>query len=107
MQDNFIDIDSLDMVARGGGHMRNEDGSPGKVIFEEGAVPGERVSFTSFRRKPKWEAATLTEIRRESALRVKPKCPHFGDCGGCAMQHLEPSAQVAIKQRVLEDNLKH
>lgn len=107
MQDNFIDIESLDMEARGVGHLRNEDGSPGKVIFVEGALPGERVSFASFRRKPKWEAATLTGIQRESSLRVKPKCPHFGICGGCAMQHLEPDAQVAIKQRVLEDNLKH
>jgi len=107
MLDNFIDIESLDMEGRGVGHLRNDDGSPGKVIFVEGALPGERVSFASFRRKSKWEAATLTEIHRESSLRVKPKCPHFGICGGCAMQHLEPSAQVAIKQRVLEDNLKH
>lgn len=107
MQRNTIDIESLDMEGRGVGHLPNEDGAPGKVIFVEGALPGERVSFQSFRRKPKWEAATLTELHRESALRVKPKCAHFGTCGGCAMQHLEPSAQVAIKQRVLEDNLWH
>jgi 23S rRNA (uracil1939-C5)-methyltransferase len=107
MQQNIIDIESLDMEGRGVGHLQNEDGTPGKVIFVEGALPGERVSFQSFRRKPKWEAATLTELHRESSLRVKPKCVHFGTCGGCAMQHLEPSAQVAIKQRVLEDNLWH
>jgi 23S rRNA (uracil1939-C5)-methyltransferase len=87
--------------------LQNEDGTPGKVIFVEGGLPGERVGFQSFRKKPKWEAATLTEIHNESALRVKPKCTYFGTCGGCAMQHLEPSAQVAIKQRVLEDNLWH
>lgn len=104
---NIIDIESLDMEARGVGHLENEDGTPGKVIFVEGALPGERVGFQSFRKKAKWEAATLTEVHRESALRVKPKCPHFGICGGCAMQHLEPSAQVATKQRVLEDNLRH
>jgi 23S rRNA (uracil1939-C5)-methyltransferase len=107
MQDNLIDIESLDMEGRGVGHLKNEDGTQGKVIFVEGALPGERVSFQSFRRKPKWEAATLTELHNESALRVKPKCVYFGTCGGCAMQHLEPSAQVAIKQRVLEDNLWH
>lgn len=107
MSHNIIDIESLDMEARGVGHLKNEDGSTGKVIFVEGALPGERVGFQSFRRKAKWEAATLTEICRESALRVKPKCLHFGICGGCAMQHLEPSAQVATKQRVLEDNLHH
>jgi 23S rRNA (uracil1939-C5)-methyltransferase len=107
MQHNLIDIESLDMEARGIGHLKNEDGTQGKVIFVEGALPGERVGFQSFRRKPKWEAATLTELHNESALRVKPKCTYFGTCGGCAMQHLEPSAQVAIKQRVLEDNLWH
>ncbi len=107
MQHPIIEIESLDMEGRGVGHLQNEDGTQGKVIFVEGALPGERVSFQSFRRKPKWEAATLTELHRESSLRVKPKCTYFGTCGGCAMQHLEPSAQVAIKQRVLEDNLWH
>ncbi len=107
MQSNLIDIESLDAEARGIGHQQNEDGSPGKVIFVEGALPGERVSFQSYRRKPKWEAATMTELHRESGLRTTPKCAYFGICGGCAMQHLEPSAQVAVKQRVLEDNLKH
>jgi 23S rRNA (uracil1939-C5)-methyltransferase len=107
MQHTIIDIESLDMEGRGVGHLQNEDGTPGKVIFVEGALPGERVSFQSFRKKPKWEAATLAALHRESALRVKPKCAYFGTCGGCAMQHLDPSAQVAIKQRVLEDNLWH
>lgn len=107
MQQNTIVIESLDMEGRGVGHLVNEDGTPGKVIFVEGALPGERVSFQSFRKKPKWEAATLTELHTESSLRVRPKCVHFGTCGGCAMQHLEPGAQVAIKQRVLEDNLWH
>ncbi|HCY61788.1 MAG TPA: 23S rRNA (uracil(1939)-C(5))-methyltransferase RlmD [Oxalobacteraceae bacterium] len=107
MQSNIIDIESLDMEGRGVGHVANEDGSPGKVIFVEGALPGERVTYQSFRRKPKWEAATMVELVRESSLRIKPKCQYFGVCGGCSMQHLEPAAQVAAKQRVLEDNLTH
>ena len=107
MPDPIIKIESLDMEARGVGHLPNEDGSPGKVIFVEGALPGETVSFSSYRRKSKWEAARMTALHSESALRVRPKCPWFGVCGGCAMQHIEPSAQVAAKQRVLEDNLAH
>ena len=107
MRQNSIDIKALDMDGRGVGHVTNEDGSQGKVIFVEGALPGERVSFQSYRKKPKWEAATMTQLHRESSLRVKPQCEYFGICGGCAMQHLEPSAQVAMKQRVLEDNLWH
>lgn len=107
MQQYILDIESLDMEARGVGHLPNEDGSPGKVIFVEGALPGERVHFSSFKKKKNWEFATMTRLERASSLRVEPKCKHFGVCGGCAMQHLEPSAQVAIKQRVLEDNLWH
>lgn len=107
MYDNLLDIESLDMEARGVGHLANEDGSPGKVIFVEGALPGERVRFKSYRRKAKWEAADMTELLRESSLRAKPRCMYFGVCGGCAMQHLNVPAQVAIKQRVLEDALHH
>ncbi len=107
MHDSLLDIESLDMEARGVGHLANEDGSPGKVIFVDGALPGERVRFKSYRRKAKWEAADMTELLRESPLRAKPRCLYFGICGGCAMQHLNVPAQVAIKQRVLEDALHH
>ncbi len=107
MQQIPLDIKSLDMDARGIGHIQNEDGTKGKVIFVEGALPGERVNYQTFRRKPKWEEAHLTLLHNESSQRVKPKCAYVGICGGCAMQHLEPAAQVAMKQRVLEDNLKH
>ncbi|MQQ99331.1 23S rRNA (uracil(1939)-C(5))-methyltransferase RlmD [Glaciimonas soli] len=107
VEDIIIDIKSLDMDARGVGHLQNEDGTQGKVIFVEGALPGERVSFQSFRKKKAWEAATMTALHRESVSRVKPHCQFFGVCGGCSMQHIDASAQVAIKQRVLEDNLWH
>ncbi len=105
--DPVVVIDSLDQEARGVGRLVNEDGTPGKVIFVEGALPGETVSYKSFRRKPSYEQAHLLEVRRESVMRVKPGCKHFGVCGGCSMQHLDSRAQLAIKQRVLEDNLWH
>jgi 23S rRNA (uracil1939-C5)-methyltransferase len=107
MQETFIDIKSLDMEARGVGHLENEDGTPGKVIFVEGALPGEKVSFETLRKKKNWESGRMVTLRRASSMRVEPACQHFDHCGGCSMQHLEPSAQVAIKQRVLEDNLWH
>ncbi|RJG24404.1 23S rRNA (uracil(1939)-C(5))-methyltransferase RlmD [Massilia cavernae] len=107
MQDKIIGIKSLDMDARGVGHLENEDGTPGKVIFVEGALPGERVSFETFKKKKNWEAGRMTVLHKASSMRVEPKCKHFHACGGCSMQHLEPSAQVAMKQRVLEDNLWH
>lgn len=107
MQQTIIDIESLDMEARGVGHLKNEDGTPGKVVFVEGALPQERVVYSSYRKKANWEAAKMMSILKESSLRIKPKCSYFGICGGCSMQHLEPGAQVALKQRILEDNLKH
>lgn len=94
-------VESLDNEGRGIAH------HDGKVIFIEGALPGERVEFSSYRKKPSFEHATLSKIYKASALRVTPKCRYFGICGGCSMQHLEVSAQVAVKQRVLEDALWH
>jgi len=96
-----LNIESLDLEARG---IARRDG---KVAFVEGALPTERVTAQTVRRKPSYEIARVEDILRPAALRVAPRCPHFGVCGGCAMQHLEPSAQVAIKQRALEDTFWH
>jgi 23S rRNA (uracil1939-C5)-methyltransferase len=79
----------------------------GKAVFIDGALPGERVEYLGTESKRSYELATLTRALRESAARVVPRCPHFGTCGGCAIQHLEPRAQVAAKQRALEDALWH
>ncbi|CAN5881624.1 23S rRNA (uracil(1939)-C(5))-methyltransferase RlmD [soil metagenome] len=102
-----INIRSFDMDARGVGHLENEDGTPGKVVFVEGALPGEVVGFNTYKKKTTWEVATMGPIVKASSQRISPKCAYFGVCGGCSMQHLEPGAQVAMKQRILEDNLGH
>ena len=103
---DWLEIESLDLEAQGVAHK-----SDGKVVFVEGALPFERVSASTYRKKNNWEQANLTVIHRESSQRVRPGCPHFGlhsgACGGCKMQHLHVGAQVAVKQRVLEDNLWH
>ena len=100
-----VEIASLDLDGRG---VARHDG---KVVFVEGALPGERVTVELIRARSRYDTARVLEIRRESALRGVPRCPHFGlhagACGGCSMQHLEPRAQVALKQRVLEDTLWH
>jgi 23S rRNA (uracil1939-C5)-methyltransferase len=95
----LADVESLDHEGRGVAHV------DGKAIFIEGALPGERVEFVSYRRKPSFELADAIRILAASPSRVEPRCPHFGTCGGCSMQHLEARAQVSAKQRVLEDNL--
>ena len=98
----WLSVESLDLEAQGVAH--NADG---KVVFIEGALPGEEVQVTVRRRKSHWEQAIVTAWRRESPQRVRPRCPHFGVCGGCKMQHLDSAAQLATKQRALEDALWH
>jgi 23S rRNA (uracil1939-C5)-methyltransferase len=98
----WLNVESLDLEAQGVAHRAD-----GKVVFIEGALPGEQVQVSVFRRKNNWEQATISAMRRESSQRVTPGCTYFGLCGGCKMQHFHPAAQVAVKQRVLEDNLWH
>ncbi|MGH8635953.1 MAG: 23S rRNA (uracil(1939)-C(5))-methyltransferase RlmD [Burkholderiales bacterium] len=97
----IVDIDSLDQEGRGVGHWQ------GKTIFVEGALPGERVEFSPYRRKPAYELARASKLLRGSAQRVTAACPHYGVCGGCSLQHMDVRAQVAAKQRTLEDALWH
>lgn len=94
-------IESLDQEARGVTH------ADGKVVFIEGALPGEKVTYKTLKRKPSYEFAQVGEILKASNSRTEPKCPHFDMCGGCALQHLDVAAQVASKQRMLEANLWH
>lgn len=100
--DEWLQVESLDLNGQGVAHNQY-----GKVVFIEGALPKEEVQVKVSRSKGHWEQASMVNLRSASALRVKPRCPHYGVCGGCAMQHLHPVGQIAIKQRVLEDNLWH
>jgi 23S rRNA (uracil1939-C5)-methyltransferase len=96
-----VTVESLDHEGRGVAHFE------GKAIFIEGALPRERVEYSSYRKRPSFEQATTTRIVKPSSQRTAPRCKYFGVCGGCSMQHLELGAQVAAKQRVLEDALEH
>ena len=106
LPEGWLRVKSLDLEAQGVAHKPD-----GKVVFIDGALPFEVVSAQIHRSKNSFEKGTLTHIHKESSQRVRPACPHFGlhegACGGCKMQHLHGSAQVAVKQRVLEDNLQH
>ncbi len=100
--DEWLTVESLDLEAQGVAH-----NAAGKVVFIDGALPGEEVQVSVQRRKNNWERATMTALRHESSQRVRPRCPHFGTCGGCKMQHFHIGAQIATKQRALEDALWH
>ncbi|MEO8857857.1 MAG: 23S rRNA (uracil(1939)-C(5))-methyltransferase RlmD [Burkholderiaceae bacterium] len=104
--DDQLQVESLDIDVQGIAHRRD-----GKVVFIEGALPFETVAVAVTRSKPSFEKAVVTAIHQGSSQRVLPRCPHFGlhegACGGCKLQHLHSAAQVAAKQRILEDSLWH
>lgn len=100
--EEWLRIEALDLEARGVAHRAD-----GKVVFAAGALPGEEVRVRITRSKAKWEQGEAVAWRRAAFTRVQPRCPHFGVCGGCSMQHIDPQAQVAFKQRTLEDDLWH
>ena len=94
-------IESLDQEGRGVAHV------DGKTIFIDGALPNEKVTYQSIRIKPSYEVANVVEVLQASSQRVTPKCPHYGLCGGCKLQHMDAGAQVASKQQMLEADLWH
>ena len=94
-------IESLDQEGRGVAHV------DGKTIFIDGALPYERVTYQAQRIKPSFEVANVVEVLQASQNRVTPKCPHYGLCGGCKLQHMDAVAQVTAKQQMLEADLWH
>jgi len=94
-------IESLNHEGRGVAHV------DGKVVFVDGALPGESVRFVYSKRHKRHDDAKVLEVISASPERVEPRCAHFGICGGCALQHLDPAAQLDAKQQVLLDSLRH
>jgi 23S rRNA (uracil1939-C5)-methyltransferase len=78
----------------------------GKTAFVPGALPGESIEFRRTRSHRQHDEAELVEVLTPSANRVVPRCRHFGVCGGCALQHLSPEAQLEARQTELRDNLE-
>jgi len=77
----------------------------GKTAFVAGALAGETIRFRRIRRHRQHDDGELLEVLEASPERVVPRCPHFGVCGGCALQHLSPAAQLVAKDRELRDAL--
>lgn len=99
MEPTRVLIESLDQEGRGVARVA------GKAVFVEGGLPGESVVVEIIKHKPSYEIGRALSVESASASRVVPRCPHFGVCGGCTLQHADPALQIAAKQRVLEDAL--
>ena len=78
----------------------------GKTVFIGGALPGERVTFTIHKEKKQFAEAQVEKVLKASSERVEPACCYFDTCGGCSLQHVSFGAQVALKQRILEEQLE-
>jgi len=89
--------------AAGGKSLAKKDG---KVIFIEGAVPGDVVDVRLHKNKKDWAEGIVQKFHQFSAERVKPFCKHFGVCGGCKWQMLPYEKQVFYKQSEVEQHLK-
>ncbi|MBS0589857.1 MAG: 23S rRNA (uracil(1939)-C(5))-methyltransferase RlmD [Proteobacteria bacterium] len=94
------DITDLTHDGRGVTHIN------GKAVFVAGALAGERVRLRYTGKHRHYDEAAVDAVLVASADRVEPRCRHFGVCGGCALQHLAPAAQIAAKQRVLMENFE-
>ncbi|MGD9387638.1 MAG: 23S rRNA (uracil(1939)-C(5))-methyltransferase RlmD [Gammaproteobacteria bacterium] len=97
-----FEVDVLDLAHDGRGVARVD----GKTVFVADALPGERVVARRVGRRRSHDEAELVEVLRASADRVTPRCPHFGVCGGCSLQHLAPAAQLRAKEDTLHENLQ-
>lgn len=76
------------------------------VIFVEGALPGEKIICRVARAGKTYAAAKIVDILSASPFRVQPRCPSYGKCGGCGLQHASYEAQLGIKQTILTDALE-
>lgn len=103
-----LQIHALDLDAQGIGRLPEDDPhTPNKVVFIPGALPGELVDYQITQDKSKFQKGKLLNIHHPAVFRRKPACEWYGQCGGCTMQHLDSKAQLAFKQRALEDQLWH
>ena len=96
-----IVITSIDHEGRGIGHQND------KTLFIDNALINETVRFKVLKKKKNILFARSEEIIKASSQRVTPICASYGVCGGCSMQHFEPSSQLAYKQRAFEETLRH
>lgn len=79
----------------------------GKIAFVDGALPGETVTAVFTSRRSQFDELKVQEVLSPSPDRVTPPCVHAEICGGCSMQHISSKAQVALKERVLHEQMKH
>jgi 23S rRNA (uracil1939-C5)-methyltransferase len=78
----------------------------GKAVFVDGALPGEEVEFVYTDIRRDYAEGRVERVVTASPDRIEPRCPHFGLCGGCSLQHLDEARQINIKQELLLEQFR-
>jgi 23S rRNA (uracil1939-C5)-methyltransferase len=94
----------IEKIVYSGAGMAHEP--EGKTVLVPFTLPGELIEVQLVEQKKASDEASLLQVMTASKDRVKPTCPHFGECGGCQYQHAEYPAQVKIKSSVLQEVLE-
>ena len=79
----------------------------GKAVFIDEALPGELVEWQPVRIKKSYTEGRISRILMPANARVQPPCEYYAHCGGCNSQHIEFTAQVALKQRAWLSQMRH
>ncbi|ETT61739.1 RNA methyltransferase, trma family protein [Paenibacillus sp. FSL R7-277] len=95
-------LDIIGMTHEGEGVGRVE----GFTLFVQGALPGEKVRARVLKTKKQYGYAKLLELVQASPDRIAPPCPIYDQCGGCQLQHMDYTAQLAWKRQLVVDNLQ-
>lgn len=95
---------TIDRMAYGG---RGVARANGLVVFVTGVAPGDVVRARVARVRRSYAEADGVAVEAASAVRVAPRCPHFGPCGGCVWQHIDYPAQARAKEAIVRESLTH
>lgn len=90
-----VHVEKLDHQGRGIAYFEN------KPLFIDGGLSGESLDIQILESKKRYSKGLIKKINQASELRIKPSCPHYNECGGCHLQHINHEQQLHIKSEGL------
>lgn len=94
---------NVEKLAFGGEGIVRQDGL---VVFLPFTAPGDQVCYSITKQKKNYAEGKLEKVISPSPDRIEPKCPYFGTCGGCQLQHIDYPKQAEIKQQWVKEALE-
>jgi 23S rRNA (uracil1939-C5)-methyltransferase len=101
LPDDFFQL-HFESIAHGGDAVAFVNGFP---VFVQGGAPDETAVCRISELHSSWARAEIVDIIKPSALRIDAKCPFYGSCGGCNLQHIDYDSQLKVKAAILTDDL--